>query len=341
MFACQTAVAAGVALWIRKTRSPKIAEAFLYAGLAVCLGVIWVLYRHINPLALQVDRWSALHNFLSAGFHGRYPYQAMSHLGHPISGFPGLFLLALPFYALGDVGLLQFAALVGFAALLRVKFRNVGTPVFLLGLLIGFPVFEYELFVRSDLFANMLIVAWLFHLSRLSSPGFRPLRLGTEKLLMWAAVWGLALSTRGVVLIPLLLVVFPLLRGRGLKVSLAFGAVLSGVFLATFLPFYLWNPGLFWQHNPFDVQSGYISGWALAIVVAACCFLGYRHREKPRLFLHAGVLLYATVLGCWILKSLQVGWGEALWGNGFDISYFSLSLPFLLISLGELLPQLY
>ena len=319
----------GIASATAAARRPVL---LIFSGLAVYTALVLMVYLRMDPLQLRVDRWSSLDNVWRAMFQGRYPYGVASHLGHPISGFPCMFLLALPFYLLGDVGWMQFAALFAFALLLLVKFRETGRPVFLLLLLLGLPVFEYEVFVRSDLFANAVVAAWLIHL------GLPPGRSSGSKVYFWAVAWGLMLSTRGIVLIPLIFTALHLLRNRDLKTHFAFGLVLSAVFLATFLPFYLWNPQLFWSHNPYDVQSGYIPRPGLAMVILISCLLGFVSRRNPRLFLFPGVLIYATVLGCWVFKSMKFGWAQALWGSEFDISYFSLSIPFLLIALGESLP---
>ena len=330
-FAIQSLAALWLAQWVGKSSHPK---RLLVLGVATYLAAVLVIYTRMNPLNLRTDRWSALQGFLNALFHGSYPYQAMTHLDHPISGFPVLFLLALPFYGLGDVGYLQLAAFVAFALLLVLKFREGARPVFLLGLLIGMPAFEYDVFCRSDLFANMVVVAWLIH------SGLKPGSSRGPKLFFWAMAWGLMLSTRGIVVIPLILSAFHLLRDHDLKDWIGFGLILAATFFATFLPLYSWNPNLFWEHNPFNVQSGYIPTWALAIVLFTACFLGYRHRENPRLFFHSGILLFSTVLLCLVLKVMRSGWAEALWGSQFDISYFSLSIPFLLLALGGSFPKL-
>ncbi len=327
--ALQIPVLAWMALRIEKTSRPRL---ILIALLTAYLGAALAIYLRMDPYALKVDRWSSLDRVWTAIFHGVFPYPVASHLGHPISGFPVMFLLALPFYGLGDVGYMQFAALIGFVLLALLKFHETGRPVFLAGILIGLPVFEYEVFVRSDLFANMVAVAWLIHWSS-------PLeRSQGAKLFFWAAAWGLLLATRGIVLIPLILMTFHLLQNRGFKDWIGFGCVLSAVFFTTFLPFYLWNAILFWEHNPYNVQSGYIPTWALVMVLLIACFLGYRHRRNSRLYFHSGILLFSTVLLCLILKCLTFGWVDALWGSQFDNSYFSLCTPFLLLSMGESLP---
>ncbi len=331
---------------LQRSRHPRV---LLFLTLGVYIVAALFVYMRIDPMALMVDRWSALDYFLSSLLHGSYPYNADSHLGHPISGFPGLFLLALPFYLLGDVGMMQFAAFIGFAFLaLRLSRDHTdavrgsstaaresssavreSSAAFVLLLLAGLPVFVYELAVRSDLFFNMTAVAWLLYL------GLQPKLVRGGRLLILAAAWGVLASTRGVVVIPFLLAVFPLLKGRKIGEVLAFGAVLIGTFVFTVLPFYLWDKAAFLSQNPFTVQSGYIPGWALALVLLLAVYLGYRYRAAPRLFMHTGLILFGTLLGCLLLKALQTGWTHTVWGNGFDISYFAIPIPFLLLHLLE------
>jgi hypothetical protein len=60
--------------------------------------------------ALKVDRWSAMDVAISALLDGEYPYTAVDHLHGRTSNFPGLLILGIPFYLLGNVGYFQGAA---------------------------------------------------------------------------------------------------------------------------------------------------------------------------------------------------------------------------------------
>jgi len=323
-------VAAGVAAWLgRKTarlRSPWTGPLVFTALMTI---LFLAVYLRIDPQSLQIDRWSALDHFLSALFRGQYPYEARTHLNHVISGFPGLFVLALPFYALGDVGYLQFAALFALAALLVMRRRDGGRATRALILLAAMPVFAYQVLCRSDLFGNMVATAWLMHL------GSRPGAARGARLWGWALAWGLMLSTRGIVVIPMIFAAPALLKGRNVVTAAAFFGVAVGVMLATLVPFYLWDPRLFWEHNPYNVQAAYTSRGVLALVLLTSAALAYRYRETSLSFLHAGFLLFATIFVCGMLKAIHAGWESAFWNHGFDITYFSLCIPFLLPAWGE------
>ena len=90
--------------------------------------------------------------------------------------------------------------------------------------------------------------------------------------------------------------------------------------------------------NPWSVQAGYVARPVLAAFLAVTAWLGWKHRASPRLFRDAGWLLLAIIFLSGILRSLELGWAEAFWRHGFDVTYFSLCVPFLLLALGEALP---
>jgi hypothetical protein len=329
-FAIHCAVVLGVARRLQASPNVRRARLLFWTGCAVYAAALLAVYLRIDPMALQIDRWSALDRFWASLAHGDYPYRTRTHLGSLISGFPGLMLAVFPFWLLGDVGLLQFAALGAFALLALRVLRDTGRAAFVLLLLAGLPVFVYEAIVRSDLFSNMVLIAWMLHLGSL--PGaFRG-----RRILLAAGAWGLLLSTRGVAIVPIVLAAFPLLRGRGPGTLLACVAVLFATFLATLLPFYLWDPAFFLDENPYLVQSGNIPGWALVLVLAITAWRAFKRGAAPALFADTGLILFATVFGCFLLKVARVGWENAVWGSKFDISYFALPVPFLLLHLGAL-----
>ena len=64
----------------------KVATSFLSTKWLICVGFLFIcialgIQYKINPLTIQVDRWSAIHNFLVNLFQGNYPYGSSTHLG--------------------------------------------------------------------------------------------------------------------------------------------------------------------------------------------------------------------------------------------------------------------
>jgi hypothetical protein len=284
----------------------------------------------VDPIALKVDRWSALTNFLGACLRGDFPYAKLSHLGHPISGFPILFLLAVPFYSLGDVGWMQFAALAAFAVLSR---REGGRPeVASVAVLLLFaqPGFHYEVLARSDLFANMTVAAWCLYGSDGSGEERSKGRFAAE-----ACLWGALLATRGIAGIPFLLCAGAVFRKRGPAWASAFGLIAGLVAAAAFLPFYLWDPEAFRAHNPLSVQAGYAPLACVLPVAGAAFCLGYADSGGGRKFRNAGLLIFSLVTACFLRAAMGRGWEDAVNASGFDLTYFTLSMPFLILALAE------
>lgn len=90
-----------------KKRCHPSKKAITCMTLIVCF-LLWIAQSSINPYKLQVDRWSAIHNFLDYLLHGIYPYAARTHLGGYGSPFPFWQCFHIPFYLLGNVGLSVF-----------------------------------------------------------------------------------------------------------------------------------------------------------------------------------------------------------------------------------------
>ena len=127
---------------------------FIFSVILIALILVFVM-QHFNPAQIRVTRFPALHDWISRLLNGQYPYTSPARP----SGFPFLFLIAVPFYLLGDLGLLQIFAFLIFAYIIHYRFGSDGTNRLRgLLLLVLSPVFLYEIAVRSDLFSNMVLV---------------------------------------------------------------------------------------------------------------------------------------------------------------------------------------
>lgn len=286
-----------------------------------------ILQNSINPYNLQVDRWSAIHNWIETLLQGLYPYSAQTHLQGFGSPFPVWQILHIPFYGLGNVALSTFVVCILWGIILA---RTISPHAAFIGLagLIMAPAFWYELSVRSDLFANLLLVAtlclWLVH---------RRIRLN-DYICILGIVSGLVLSTRLVAVIPLaVLYGFEFIQ-LGWRKQLIFVGIVCLTFTLTFLPFILWEGSslLFFQYSPFVLQTRQGSPliffiWAIIALLWVLCF-------KP-----TGTLVYfSTAILLFILVSFACTrqiWATSLMAiftdSTFDITYFSTALPSLLL----------
>lgn len=92
-----------------------IGFAFLFCYLILS----YLLFKKIDVITLNVDRWSVISSFWDCYFKGEYVYFAKSHLGNPPGPMPFYFILLLPFYLLGEVGYLTFLGLLVFIWILK------------------------------------------------------------------------------------------------------------------------------------------------------------------------------------------------------------------------------
>ncbi|UCD93668.1 MAG: hypothetical protein JSU69_07810, partial [Candidatus Zixiibacteriota bacterium] len=75
----------------------------LYFGLAAAgaIGLTILMFR-FDPATIAVGRFPALRDWIEKLLDGEFPYLS----GVRPSGFPFLFMIAMPFYFIGDLGLL-------------------------------------------------------------------------------------------------------------------------------------------------------------------------------------------------------------------------------------------
>ncbi|MDP5045194.1 MAG: hypothetical protein NWQ06_09475, partial [Leeuwenhoekiella sp.] len=105
---------------------------------------------------------------IAALLNGNYPYSALDHLGGKTSNLPTLFLIGLPFYLLGDVGLLQSFTFLVFAGIIDKLIKSPAIRIVSLLLLMSSLWYLYEIVVKSDLVSNtILVIASLVYLFKL------------------------------------------------------------------------------------------------------------------------------------------------------------------------------
>ena len=318
-------------LWVIRHYSPKCKHPFKWflALLIIFSCIAGILQLSIDPFTLNVDRWSAIHNFLSGMFCGHYPYGQQTHLGGYGSPFPVWQILHIPFYALGNVGMSIIIVTILFLWTLN---RLYSPKVALVAgiLLCISPAFWYEIAVRSDLITNMmlsaLIAEWLVH---------KNVKL-INNVIGLAILVGLTLSTRLIAVIPLcVLYGYEFLQLSWKKQSL-FLLIILGTFTLTMLPFALWQGStlLFFEYNPFVLQTR--QGSFLVLLIFACGAIGvtiWMHGRMNYRTIITGLLLTSLV----VMSFVEKMWKENLWTElfspTFDITYLSVALPFYILYL--------
>lgn len=282
----------------------------------------------INPYKVQVDRWSAIYNFIDYLLQGKYPYLAQTHLGGYGSPFPFWQLIHIPFYYLNNIGLSIFFIL-GYVLYSTKKVYNVQTAFHFFILLIYSPAFLYEIIVRSDLMANFLFVLAIMNTF------FMVQKKLANYIWIYATLLGLILSTRLSVSIPFFIWLFPafITLTTAQKVTMLISIIT--IFGLTFLPFIFWDANnlLFFQYNPFILQTRQGSTLALIILTVYMVYLSLTWKEeKILLYKNIGYGLFALVLITFSINMIKSD-NYMLFDSAYDITYLNMSLPFVLQAL--------
>jgi len=296
---------------------------FLFTAVMIAIGMV-LLMQQFDPSRIRVGRFSALHDWIVHLLDGEYPYISPTRP----SGFPFLFLLATPFYLLGDLGFMQIFAFLLYALLLYRKHDSKNTiPLRTLLLLTGAPVFLYEVVTRSDLFSNMVFVLFYLNLCEVRLRSAR-----TELLVLAGIIGGLLLATRGVVLL-VYIVFFGYIFKDYLSRGVAFSLGVVGGFCTVVLPFAVWNWQYFMNYGPLAIQTSYLPIWLSILVIAGCLYLAPQLKSLINVYRAAGFVLFIIVFLAFVISLLDKGWAATIHGDRFDISYFCFALPFLLLTI--------
>lgn len=302
----------------------------IYGVVAACSFAAFALVlARVDIHQVLVTRWSAITGFNDALLSGTFPYLGRTHLGQPPSGLPALYLLALPFQLLGEVGLLQLAVYAAFCVGI---YRSAGTAVDRLtaiGLLALSPAYLWEVAVRSDLFSNAaLVVLLMWWCERASARAGR------------AAIWtslgaGVLCATRVFAAIPLAIYLPGAFRDRPILRLAPMAGVALLAFAAVVLPFALWNLPLFLQNNPFLPQGDKAPMWLSACALGGAVAIGAMRPTFFRACRASAWLLFGVVAITCGLAVAADGWHVTLYHTGVDVSYFMLSVPFALAAIAE------
>ena len=302
----------------------------------ICLIVLYIaahliLYRFIPQESLNVDRWSVITSFWDAAMQGEYPYFAKSHMGNYPGPMPVYFVLAFPFYLIGELGLFSIAGLL----LLFYFFykENKGTSFsYILYLMLSSCALFWELSTRSNIIANsMLIFMLIFYIKDIDL-------MSKKRFWMSAIIGGVLLSTRSVFALAFLVWGIFILKNKIIPFSklLMWCIVFGCSFLLTFLPFIIIYPDDFFVMNPFIIQSLFLLplAWIPFLFVIAIIG-GFLCKKKNDVIFYGGLTLFISILINFIYEILQLDFNEAYLNSRFDVSYFIFSFPFLLFIISK------
>lgn len=296
------------------------------AFVLTCAVALAVLMRQFDPAQFRIGRYNALHDWISRLLAGQFPYASTANP----SGMPFIFILALPFYFLGDLGLFQiFAFLLFAAAVYKRSSNNLQSALGAVVLLLLAPIFIFEVVTRSELISNMICIIIYLEVLEILIPRAKPVSLA---ILGIGA--GLLLSTRLVGALILGCFLMHLFK-RKIGSGILFLIFISAGFLATLLPFVIWDREAFMR--PLQIQSSYAPAWLIVAALMISIIAGALARTPKAAYTSIALTLFSAVAAAFLITVSSEGWAAAVTGSGFDISYFGFPLPFLLLSL--ILPE--
>ena len=302
----------------------------LTAGCLVVFAGMAALQYAVDPYSVQVDRWSALHFPIQNLLSGIYPYSASTHLGGNASPFPVWQIVHIPFYLLGNVGLSFFVA-AGLFLWSCYKAYGKDKALIVSLLLCSSVAVWYEVAVRSDLMANVLLLASIINLVLLR------LSLQWVEAHRWqiACAVGLLASTRLLVLVPIALLLFPYFLRLNWRRQIGVSLLAISVFLLTFLPFALWDWQEFYyfQDNPWTLQTRQGNLLDFIIFVPIAVFLSLTHKGIAKRYYRNSALMLVAMVAVTFVHNMYNEGNFDLFSSTFDITYFSPALPFCMLAI--------
>lgn len=303
------------------------AKPMYFSLIAASIIAMFGLLLYINPYSVQVDRWSAIHNFLQNLFDGIYPYAARTHLGGYGSPFPVWQVFHIPFFLMGDVGYaMPFIFLTLAITLVWLTKSYSQAFIYMLFLLIS-PSFWYEVAVRSDLFYNMIlcfISITILYKKQIKLSQY-PIALGI--------LCGLFLSTRVPIVVPFAIYLFPEFLNLKLKAKLSFVFTAIISFALSFVPFVFWDKEMlfFFQYNPFILQTRQGSPLEMILIAALGLWLATKWKEKMKKnFAFVSCCLLLLVTTTFLHRMISSDFANSLFSVSYDITYFNMAMPFII-----------
>lgn len=296
------------------------------------VGLVILSHLYVPIESLQVDRWSVISSFLDEFYAGNYPYYAKSHLGNYPGPMPIYFLIAAPFYWLGELSLLGALGYLIFSFFIFKNPSNKNTPFLLLYLLSSLFML-WEIVTRSNVFTFSVFALLALHLFATlkdkKSPSFY----------LIAILTGVMLSTRSVFILAYIIFFVSnfIKKEWAFKRLFVFVLIAMLSFFATFLPFVLFYENDFFTMNPFIIQSSFLIPKIYTILFMMMALLfSFIVKNTLDKYFYSGLTLFLAILIYSIYHIVLEGVEVAYMNSKIDLSYFIFCIPFLMKCLIEI-----
>lgn len=320
-------------VWKSRFLIPKLSSHLNLINLLIVISFIigfGIIFQKVPVEALKIDRWSVISSFWNNYFNDKYVYFAKSFDGNYPGPMPFYFILALPFYLIGEIGYFSILGLVLFYILIKKRKISEDFQTVLILLILGSAFYLHEVIGRSNLFLNstLVLIALNFY--------FGKNELKLKKIIFSGILVGLTISTRNVLVIPFIIAFVFELKNNSInfKQILILGSIALFTFLITFLPF-VWNHfNDFLIMNPFIIQSSVLIPFEYTLIFISIAFVfGLLCKNQKEVYFYSGLNLFLSIVIYFLYYFNQVGFHETFYENRSDITYFVLCIPFFLFYL--------
>ena len=317
-------------IWRCKNLLKKLPITLSYLTILLLFAFVcgsFFIFNLVSAKSLNVDRWSVITSFWDCYFNNQYVYFAKSNVGNPPGPMPFYFILALPFYYLGELGWFSVMGIVLFYMLL--KYAKISILNLAIGLvLISSSIFYlWEVTSRSNIFINSSLVLFVlyYYLSRK--------KLDTKNILAVGLLIGLSISTRNVLIIPFITAFVYQLKKRLVnpKQFIVLGFISIFTFVTTFIPFVFNHYEDFKIMNPFIIQSTALVPFKYTLMFLILAFISGLFCTSIRdIYFYSGLILFISIIIYFIYHINLIGFQNTFFNSDADISYFILCIPFFL-----------
>ena len=298
-----------------------------YFFIVIILLFLSIVFIYTIPRFGSVGRLTAIEEWLGLLFNGIYPYTSYI----TPSAFPFFYFLISPFYFINQLGFLEVTGLLILLLLIKkysVSNRNL---IVLLFLLFVSPILYHDFAVRSELTFNvaLFIILAAFLNDEVKLKGFR--------FLLFGVLFGLVLSTRSVMIVPMIIFLLFYFRNDFKKLFL-FGAIIVVVFILQILPLVIWDANLFIEKGPFAIQSHLadLPKWFIGFCIILSIYFGWIVQNIREVFFTTGIMLFIMIITSYISKIFEFGFQLAFFGDNYiDPAYLAFVLPFLILSVED------
>jgi hypothetical protein len=304
-----------------------VAIVFFFVTLLINL---WV-----DGNGLNVDRWSAMDVGARALLENKYPYIQSDHMNGRTSNLPSLLFIGVPFRLIGDVGFIQSLCFVAFTYILFKSLDNYRDRLLGLLLLTFSVAYLWEIYVKSDLMSNFILLLLFIATFYDKINKQHQTNIGISMTSFFATS---LLLTRLTVVIPLTLLLFNrfLKYYKWQKCLFLFVAVFTIVSFSYICFHNVASWEQFLKYNPIDLQNRQLPTALSFLFILLPFFLSGRVKNKMQLVTISFYLLFSSVAIAFILRCFKFGIYDVIFSSKFDISYFNMGMPFLIVMLASI-----